>query len=74
MNKPKINLNKFIENYKLQLTESVFRLDNQKLKKIIELIEITIKNKKKIFTCGNGGSASISNHFLCDYNKLSRLS
>jgi len=69
MNKPKINLNKFIENYKLQLTESVFRLDNQKLKKIIELIEITIKKKKNIFTCGNGGSASISNHFLCDYNK-----
>lgn len=28
-----------------------------------------IVNKKKIFTCGNGGSASISNHFVCDFNK-----
>ena len=24
---------------------------------------------KKIFVCGNGGSASVANHFLCDFNK-----
>ena len=69
MNKLKVNLDKFVEDYKLQLTETVLKLDHFKLQKIIKLFELTIKNKKKIFTCGNGGSASVSNHFLCDFNK-----
>ena len=39
------------------------------LSSITNLIKKKIKDKKKIFVCGNGGSASISNHFLCDFNK-----
>tara|TARA_B110000977_G_scaffold682_1_gene956 strand:+ start:7898 stop:8515 length:618 start_codon:yes stop_codon:yes gene_type:complete len=39
------------------------------LEKITKFLEKNIKLKKKIFVCGNGGSASISNHFLCDFNK-----
>lgn len=34
-----------------------------------EAIKIYIKNKRTVFTCGNGGSASIANHFVCDFNK-----
>jgi D-sedoheptulose 7-phosphate isomerase len=60
---------KFIENYKLELSRSILDLDNKKIQKITEIIRDTILKKKKIFTCGNGGSASISNHFLCDFNK-----
>lgn len=65
----KKNIKNFIENYKLQLSKSIFKLDTKKLIKLINLLEITIKNKKIIFTCGNGGAASVSNHFLCDFNK-----
>jgi len=39
------------------------------LEKITNFLEKKIKLKKKIFVCGNGGSASITNHFLCDFNK-----
>ena len=39
------------------------------LEKITKILEKKIKQKKNIFVCGNGGSASISNHFLCDFNK-----
>ena len=47
-------------------------LDNLDLKKILNItnfLELRIKQKKNIFVCGNGGSASIANHFLCDFNK-----
>ena len=68
-----LNLKRFVEDYKLKLSETLFKLDNFKIQKIIQLIELNIKNKKKIFTCGNGGSASVSNHFLCDFNKGIKL-
>ena len=33
---------------------------------------MTIKKKRTIFVCGNGGSAAISNHYICDYLKFLR--
>ena len=30
--------------------------------------------KNNIFVAGNGGSASVANHFLCDFNKGIKLS
>jgi|TARA_B100000902_G_scaffold394946_1_gene452383 phosphoheptose isomerase len=62
-------VSKFINNYKSELSRTFLDLDTKKIGKIIELIRYTILKKKKIFTCGNGGSASVSNHFLCDFNK-----
>ena len=41
----------------------------KKIEKIDKLLLKKIKEKKNIFVCGNGGSASVSNHFLCDFNK-----
>lgn len=73
MNKSKLKFNEFFNDYKNQLTKTINRLDKIKLEKIMKIIESTIRNKKKIFTCGNGGSASISNHFLCDFNKGIKL-
>ena len=32
-----------------------------------------MQKKKNIFICGNGGSASISNHFVCDHQKGSSM-
>ena len=44
------------------------------LENLTKTIEKKIKLKKNIFVCGNGGSASVSNHFLCDFNKGIKLS
>lgn len=38
--------------------------------KIVDLIEEKIMSKHTIFVCGNGGSAAIANHYVCDYLKL----
>ena len=47
-------------------------LQNNNLNKLISIsneIHRKIINKKKIFICGNGGSGSIADHFLCDFMK-----
>ena len=43
--------------------------------KLKNAISKSIKEKKNIFICGNGGSAAISNHFHCDFlNQVSKRS
>jgi phosphoheptose isomerase len=51
-------LNNFLQNKNLN---TLVNISNEIHKKII--------NKKKIFICGNGGSGSIADHFLCDFMK-----
>tara|TARA_B100001057_G_scaffold450474_1_gene492591 strand:+ start:260 stop:847 length:588 start_codon:yes stop_codon:yes gene_type:complete len=64
------NINNYINNLKI----GIEKLNLLKLKKIEDIIFKKIKEDKKIFICGNGGSASIANHFLCDFNKGIKLS
>ena len=64
------NLKKYLEHIKY----GIDKLDISKLKIIENLLFEKIKKNKKIFVCGNGGSASIANHFLCDFNKGIKLS
>ena len=66
------NLNKFFQDYILNLNNSLKSIDLKKIQKITNLIENTIKMNKCIFICGNGGSAAISNHYVADYLKLLR--
>ena len=47
-------------------------LNLKNLYKFSDLIERTILKNKNIFVCGNGGSAAIANHLVCDYIKLMR--
>ena len=68
----KKNLSKkmFIYNDYINSYHSTFSLGLlKKIASIETLLLKKIKEKKNIFICGNGGSASVSNHFLCDFNK-----
>ena len=71
MNYKKIS---FFENYRETLIDTYNSLDLEKLEKIYKIIFQAISNNKQIFVCGNGGSASIANHFLCDFNKGVKIS
>ena len=46
------------------------KIDTSNLRNIIKIITSNYKKKKKIFVCGNGGSAAIANHFECDHKKI----
>jgi phosphoheptose isomerase len=65
---------KFYRKYIDTVNNTYKKLDLKILKKISLLIFNKIKNNNNIFVCGNGGSASIANHFLCDFNKGIKIS
>ena len=65
---------KNIKNNLKILKNGISSLDISKLSKIEHVIFDRIKKNNKIFICGNGGSASVANHFLCDFNKGIKLS
>ena len=76
MKKREKNYNKerFIENYYLNFKKSIDNLDQEILLKITNFIFNKIKKNAQIFIAGNGGSGSVANHFLCDFNKGIMLS
>ena len=64
------NLKNFFTSYVGDILSVVQEYDQKKLEKIYSEIEEVILSNKKIFVCGNGGSAATANHFICDYLKL----
>ena len=59
----------YAKNYALSMQKAFENINLNELSKISEIIFKTIKQKKKIFIVGNGGSAAIANHFTTDFNK-----
>ncbi|MEJ0044220.1 MAG: SIS domain-containing protein [Rhizomicrobium sp.] len=47
-------------------------IDLDQMRKAASALEDAVLRKATIFVCGNGGSASISNHFVCDHVKGAR--
>ena len=41
----------------------------KELDKIIDLLKKSFKNNNILYTCGNGGSSSLADHFTCDFIK-----
>ena len=64
-----MNKKNFFEQYIKKLNKTYLSLDIRKIEYITKIIFKKIKNNNHIFVCGNGGAASVSNHFLCDFNK-----
>lgn len=73
MKNKKIQKN-FFKDYFSTVKILLDKIDYEKLIKISDFIENCIKSEKKIFVAGNGGSASVANHFLCDFNKGIKIS
>ena len=62
-------LKKIYVNHKIQLNNAFEKIDLNNVDEACKIIEETIKSKAKIFVAGNGGSAAVSNHFICDFLK-----
>ena len=62
----------FLDEYLLTLTNSIKFTNIDALEKATAKILETTKKKRTIYVCGNGGSAAISNHYVCDYLKFLR--
>ena len=66
-----LDLNKFKDDYYKSFNNGFSSIKNRELVKVIKILEKAYKSKnKKIMVCGNGGSAALANHFVCDHQKI----
>ena len=65
-NKNHIDLKNFLEGYNKKIIEGFNTIDVNELEKICDILENNIQKGNQIFSCGNGGSSSIAEHFVCD--------
>ncbi|MBO9395291.1 SIS domain-containing protein [Shimia sp. R9_2] len=63
---------KFAEDYFKTLARAAELSDLSKLDDVAAVLTRTIENGNFVFICGNGGSAGIANHSLCDFLKCVR--
>jgi D-sedoheptulose 7-phosphate isomerase len=61
------------QNYLAAHAELAQRLDHDRIGAAISLIASKFEAGKKIFTCGNGGSASTASHYVTDWTKMVNL-
>jgi len=68
-NKNHIEIKGFLEGYSSEILNCFQSIDIESLQRIANLLDQTIKDGSTIFSCGNGGSSAISEHFVCDFLK-----
>lgn len=68
----KKNFKNFLGSYLSELVNSIKLSKINQIEMASRKILQTVKKKGTIFVCGNGGSAAISNHYVCDYLKFLR--
>jgi len=66
-NKQHTDLSSFLEAYFLGLETAYKSIDQNLLEKIAHILTDIILERKTIYTCGNGGSTAISEHFIADF-------
>ncbi|HBI61848.1 MAG TPA: phosphoheptose isomerase [Lachnospiraceae bacterium] len=49
--------------------EVIRSLNLEEISNVMNVLEDARLNNRRIFICGNGGSASTASHFECDFNK-----
>jgi D-sedoheptulose 7-phosphate isomerase len=59
----------FPERYRTELLDAIGRIDSARVAQAIEWFDEARANGRRIFVCGNGGSASTASHFACDIVK-----
>jgi D-sedoheptulose 7-phosphate isomerase len=62
-------MNGFSTRYRASLLQTLAALDLDKVEEAIDLLDLARAEGRRIFTCGNGGSASTASHFVCDMAK-----
>lgn len=62
----------FAADYFGRIAEAISASDLSALDGIVSAVRDAIDNDRFIFICGNGGSAGIANHSLCDFLKCVR--
>ncbi|MDC3166727.1 SIS domain-containing protein [Candidatus Pelagibacter sp.] len=68
----KKNFENFLNIYLTDLVTAIKKSNIKSIESVSSNIIKTVNNRGTIYVCGNGGSAAISNHYVCDYLKFLR--
>ncbi len=60
----------YADEYFARVTAAAASLDRAKLQQAAELLVKVHRAGGMVYSCGNGGSAAIANHLVCDHSKL----
>jgi D-sedoheptulose 7-phosphate isomerase len=63
----------FIKKYFDDAEYILNNISKEKISKVIDILSDARKKGKKVFICGNGGSASTATHFAADLFKLAKI-
>lgn len=63
-----------VSSYFDQLSRTIDEIDRASMDHAIALIKKSWEEEKKIFACGNGGSALTASHHIHEWNKMAYLS
>lgn len=55
--------------YREMLDRAASTVESSAIERASDLLLSALKDDRTIFACGNGGSTSIVNHMVCDFNK-----
>jgi D-sedoheptulose 7-phosphate isomerase len=55
--------------YRSQIAQAWQSVDETQVARGVELLRACLERDGIIYACGNGGSAAIANHLLCDFHK-----
>src|SRR4030095_4019298 len=59
----------FVADYASAIAKALSSLRPGEVERAVTAMKRAIQADRLIFTCGNGGSAAIANHFICDCSK-----
>lgn len=59
----------YLDDYCAMLTAALKSIDRAQVEGAIEILSDALDRDATIFCCGNGGSAAIANHMVCDHQK-----
>jgi D-sedoheptulose 7-phosphate isomerase len=68
-----MNNRQYIQKYLKETREITKLISMEPVDKAVELLFNACKNGNRVYTCGNGGSASTATHFACDLVKTTAV-
>jgi len=66
------DLASFVDAYFSQISDAAASVDKEKIEAATNILNKAYSTGKMVYSCGNGGSAAIANHLVCDHCKLVR--
>ena len=64
--------NGYVDAYFSQVSEAAASVSRTKIEEAAAILTKAFSNGSMVYSCGNGGSAAIANHLVCDHCKLVR--